>query len=104
MAKLIQLALATAVTSAAVLGSAVPAAAIDCKDGYQLVQGNYLATPYCQDALLTQVAHQYGMHVSASEIRENPNTKRRVCRLIGRDIRVQEACITVNPNGRGRPF
>jgi hypothetical protein len=104
MVKRTQFVLATAVVSAAVPGSAVPAAAINCKDGYQLVQGNYLATPYCQDALLTQVAHQYGMHVSALEIRENPNSKRRVCRLIGRDIRVQEACITVNPSGRGRPF
>jgi hypothetical protein len=104
MAKRTQFALATAVTTAAVFAAAVPVAAFDCKNGYQLVQGNYIATPYCQDAYLTRVAHQYGMHVSASEIRENPNTKRRVCRLIGRDIRVQEACITVNPNGRGRPF
>jgi hypothetical protein len=88
----------------AILATATPAAAIDCKDGYQLVQGNYLATPYCQDDLLTKVARQYGMSVSASEIRENPNYKRRVCRFVGRDIRVQEACISVNPNGRGRSF
>ena len=81
-----------------------PAAAIDCKSGFQRVQGSYLATPYCQDALLAVVAHQYGMKAAAAEIRENPNFKRHVCRLVGRDIRVQETCMEVNPNGRGRSF
>jgi hypothetical protein len=88
----------------ATLATATPAWAIDCKDGYQLVQGNYLATPYCQDELLAEVARAYGMSVSTHEIRENPNYKRRVCRFVGPDIRVQEACISVNPNGRGRSF
>ena len=36
--------------------AATPAAAITCKDGYQLVQGNYISTPYCQDDQLTRVA------------------------------------------------
>jgi hypothetical protein len=80
--------------------SAQPAAAIACKNGYQLVQGSYLATPYCQDALLAIVARQYGMSASAAAIRENPNYKRQVCRLVGRDIRVQETCIDANGYGR----
>lgn len=85
--------------------AASPAQArIQCADGFQLVQGNYIATPYCQDALVAQVARAYGIRTSAAAIRENPNHKRHVCRIIGRDIRVQEACITANPNGRGRSF
>lgn len=84
----------------AMLVLATPAAAITCKDGYQLVQGNYLATPYCQDDLLAKVARQYGMRTSASAIRENPNYKREVCRLVGRDIRVQQTCIDANAYGR----
>jgi hypothetical protein len=80
--------------------AAQPAAAITCKNGFQLVQGSYLATPYCQDALLAVVARQYGMSASASAIRENPNYKRHVCRLVGRDIRVQETCIDANSYGR----
>ena len=86
--------------AAAVLAAASPALAIDCKDGYQLVQGNRLSTPYCQDAQLVSVARQYGMKASAEEIRENPNYKRHVCRLVGRDIRVQETCLIANPSGR----
>ncbi len=81
-----------------------PAAAIDCRDGYQLVQGNRLATPYCQDALLAAVARQYGFKTTAAAVRNNPNHKREICRFVGRDIRVQENCITANPNGRGRSF
>jgi hypothetical protein len=83
------------------LWTAPAQAGIDCKGGFQRVEGSYLATPYCQDALLAVVARQYGMKASAAAIRENPNYKRTVCRLVGRDIRVHETCILVEP-GRGR--
>ena len=87
--------------TAAVLASTLTAeAAIQCRNGAQLVSGSYIITPYCQDKLLAQVARQYGSRVSFAEIRDNPNTKRHVCRLVGRDIRVFENCITVSPNGR----
>lgn len=84
----------------AVIGAAPAAAGIECHNGYQSVQGNLLATPYCQDKLLASVAREYGSRVSFAEIRDNPNAKRDVCRLVGRDIRVYENCDTVNPNGR----
>ena len=72
---------AAAVSAIALAGSFSPAsAAIACKDGYQRVQGNYIATPYC------------------------PNYKRQVCLTVGNDIRVQEICRTVNPTIRGRPY
>src|SRR5690606_27014581 len=77
-------------------------AAIRCEDGYQIVQGNPLATPYCQDELLAKVAREYGMKARAAAIRNNPNYKREVCRLVGRDIRVQNTCINAYPSGRGR--
>lgn len=96
-------ALACAALFAAAMWSE-PAAAIECRGGFQVVQGNLLATPYCQDALLANVARQYGFKTSAAAIRENPNHKREICRFVGRDIRVQENCITANPNGRGRLF
>ena len=104
MGKLLELSAVVDVTIVAASAGVTPAQAISCKDGYQLVQGNYLSTPYCRDALVAVVAREYGMHVSASEIRENPNYKRRVCRFVGNDIRVQESCIIVNPSRRGRAF
>jgi hypothetical protein len=86
---------------AAVAGSTLEAdAAITCRNGAQLVSGSYIVTPYCQDKLLAQVARQYGSRASFAQIRDNPNIKRHVCRLVGRDIRVFENCITVNPYGR----
>lgn len=86
------------------MGAAPARAAIVCEDGFQRVQGNLISTPYCQDALLAAVARQYGFKTSAAAIRENPNHKREICRFVGRDIRVQENCITANPSGRGRAF
>jgi len=80
-----------------------PASArIKCHNGYQNVGGSLLATPYCQDLLLAHVAHEYGMKVSARAILYNPNIKRDVCRLVGRDIRVQENCNTVLPHLHSR--
>jgi hypothetical protein len=75
-------------------------ARIACSNGYQLVQGAWLATPYCQDDLVAQVAHQYGFSASAAAIRNNPNYKRHLCRFIGQDIRIKESCDLVSPHGR----
>jgi hypothetical protein len=91
-----------AVAAAGAVLLARPATAeIRCNGPYQLVQGQELATPYCQDGYLARVAREYGMRVSASAVRYNPNVKREVCRFIGRDIRVQQICVSVDPQPRG---
>ncbi|MBY0225569.1 MAG: hypothetical protein K2Q28_07175 [Hyphomicrobium sp.] len=81
-------------------GSTPASAAIQCRNGAQLVAGSYISTPYCEDKLLADVAREYGFKVSFAEIRNNPNAKRNVCVYVGRDIRVQENCLTANPTGR----
>ncbi|HEY8194815.1 MAG TPA: hypothetical protein VIF13_07180 [Hyphomicrobium sp.] len=91
-----------AAASAVVINVQPAAAKIACSNGFQMVQGSLLATPYCQDELVAQVARQYGVRASAAEIRNNPNFKRHVCRLIGQDIRIKESCEEVNANERGR--
>ncbi len=73
-------------------------AEIVCAHGFQMVQGSWLATPYCQDELVAKVAREYGMGVSVEAIRRNANFKREVCRLIGQDIRVKENCDSANPS------
>ena len=76
-----------------VIAAAKPAfAAIKCQDGSQLIQGNWMATPYCQDALLAQVANQRGFKTSFAAIRNNPNHKKELCRFLFSDIRVQMTC------------
>ena len=63
--------------------AATPAsAAIKCQDGNQLIQGNWMATPYCQDALLAQVANARGFKTSFAAIRNNPNHKKELCRFL----------------------
>lgn len=78
-------------------------ARIKCVDGNQIVNGSPIATPYCQDELVARVAREYGVKVSASSLRNNPNLKRDVCRHVGRDNRIYIACIDANSVGR-RPF
>jgi hypothetical protein len=78
-------------------------AGIKCIDGFQIVSGSRIATPYCQDKLVAQVARERGMKVSEAEIRNNPNYKRHICQFVGRDIRIYQACIDANSFGR-RPF
>jgi len=80
-----RLSLAIIVAAAAL---ATPALAIDCVRGYQRVQGNLIATPYCQDQYLAQVAR--------------PNYKKEVCRTVFNDIRIQTTCLNAGvPEGRG---
>lgn len=83
--------------------SAPAEAKIVCKDGAQLIKGQYLPTPYCQDALVAQVARQAGFKVTDQEIRWNHSKKMDVCRVIGRDNRISQACIDAFPDGRSGP-
>ena len=83
------------------VASVTPAyAGIDCRNGYQVVSGNLIATPYCQDKQLAEVARSRGLKVTFAEIRDNPNLKREVCQIVGRDIRVAQTCIDANMPGR----
>lgn len=85
------------------IGGSTPAgAAIKCSEGYQIVNGSPIATPYCQDNLVAQVAREYGFKASESAVRNNPNVKRELCRYVGRDNRLTTAC--VNENTGRRPF
>lgn len=86
----------------AVANAAPAEAAIRCNNGYQIVNGSEIATPYCQDNLVAQVARQYGFRASEGAVRNNPNYKRELCRYVGRDIRLTTACVDEN-TGR-RPF
>ncbi len=97
----ITLATALATLSLAALTAGSAEAKIVCRNGYQMVNGSPLATPYCQDNLVGAVARERGIKVSDAEIRDNPNTKRYVCQLIGRDNRTYMACINAYGARRG---
>ncbi len=73
-------------------------ARIKCRGDMQIVNGQPIATPYCEDQYLAKVARQYGTRTSAARIRNNPNHKKEVCRLVRHDIRVQEACRRILPS------
>jgi hypothetical protein len=87
--------------AAVFLSAAVPAQAkIACNKGFQNVQGSWLSTPYCRDAYVADVAHEYGFGATATQVRNDPMFKQRLCRFIGQDIRIKEACDEVNPGAR----
>ena len=48
----------------AVANGAPAEAAIKCSNGYQIVNGSEIATPYCQDNLVAQVARERGFKAS----------------------------------------
>jgi hypothetical protein len=78
----------------AAVGAMFPAAAApNCQDGAQLIKGNWMATPYCQDKLLFEVANSRGFTTSFAAIRNNPNHKKELCRFLFTDIRVQMTCL-----------
>lgn len=86
-------AVAGAVTTLAAAMVAQPAsAAIRCDGNFQITSQGRIATPYCEDNYLAQVAREYGMRVSNEAIRYNPSVKERACRFVGNDIRVKSTC------------
>jgi hypothetical protein len=87
----------------AALCLAMPAAAeIRCVGSMQVVAGNLIETPWCEDDNLARVARSYGAKASAREIRQNPNLKQQLCRFIGYDLRVKDTCAGYRDEGRLR--
>lgn len=82
----------------------VPVHAIECDGRYQIVQGQPVSTPYCEDNYLAWVARQNGMRVSGRAIRNNPRLKDEVCHFVSSDHRVTDICIGHVPDGPGFPF
>ena len=88
---------------AAALCFAGPAVArIRCQGSFQVTANGNIATPFCADNYLAQVARSYGTRVSDEAIRQNPILKERVCRFIGHDIRVEDICAGLLPEGGRR--
>ncbi len=78
-------------------------ARIKCNGPFQIVRGaGEIATPYCEDEYLAEVARSYGMRVSGRAIRQNPSRKEEVCRTIGHDSRVYDICLNYRDDGRDR--
>jgi len=96
--------LAAGILFAVLAGSgATPAqAGIRCDGPYQVMRdGGRLATPYCEDNYIAEVAREYGFKASAAKVRDNPNYRLELCRFIGQDIRVKSLCQRVLPGRRG---
>jgi hypothetical protein len=70
-----------------------------CKDGYQLVGGSYIATPYCKDLQLVDRARRFGFNAPFAEIRNSPDAKRRLCAYVGRDPELRETCLSGGVGG-----
>lgn len=70
-----------------------PAHAIECEGNFQVQKsGNLIATPFCQDEYLAEVAQEHGMDVSGRQIRRSYSMKGKACRLVGYDNRVRDTC------------
>jgi hypothetical protein len=73
-------------------------ARIVCDGNFQIVNGYPVSTPYCRDATIASVARSYGLNVSDKAIRNDEGIKAQVCRTIGNDIRVYDACAPYLPD------
>ena len=104
MAKVVALVLAAALWAGLAAGAAnAGPRGLKCKGPYQQIRGHgEIATPYCEDNYLAEIAREYGMRVSNRAVRENPNLKTEVCILVGHDIRVSHICIGHMPEDRMR--
>lgn len=56
---------------------------ITCDGTYQIVDGRPVSTPFCQDEQLARDARKSGAKISADELRNSPDLKRKACLLVG---------------------
>lgn len=93
--------LLTTALAAVLVAAPLVEAKIKCDGPNQVIKGHGLiGTPYCEDGYLATVAREYGMRLSADEIRNSPSAKGEACRLIGNDIRVRDICSGYRPEDR----
>jgi hypothetical protein len=86
-------ALASAASATVFMVSVTTAeAGIVCHDGFQVVNGREISTPYCNDNYIAHVARQYGMKATDEQVRNNPALKDEICRFASSDIRIQNYC------------
>jgi hypothetical protein len=90
-----------ALGSAASLAT-VADAAIVCKDGFQRSGGDWISTPYCNDAELARVARKHGVRVSDAEMRANPARKYEICRFLSGSLAARDYCPGGDGASRGR--
>ncbi len=74
------------------------AAAIVCDRQFQIVSGSKIATPYCGDQYLGQIARERGLQVTDKDIRQNASTKTMLCARLGQDTRLRTICANHFPN------
>ena len=58
-------------------------AAIICDGSFQIVRGEPISTPYCQDEDLAASVRKHGVWISGDAIRKSPELKRQSCVVTG---------------------
>jgi hypothetical protein len=91
-----------AVLAAALSLADAASAEIRCNGTFQIVAGQLIETPWCEDSNLAEVARAYGTKVTAQEIRKRPLLKQQLCRFIGYDLRVKDTCAGYRDEDRSR--
>jgi len=77
-------------------------ARIVCNGAYQVVNGQEISTPYCNDNYVAAVARARGRNVSDEAVRNNPSVKEEICLWIGKDHRIREYCDQYDGPDKGR--
>lgn len=79
-------------TAALILCGTGAEARIVCHEGFQVVNGQEISTPYCNDNYVAEVARKHGVKVSDEAVRNSPSVKGQICRFVGSDIRIEHYC------------
>lgn len=77
-------------------------ARIICREGFQVLAGREISTPYCNDNYVAEVARARGFTVTNEAVRDSPSLKNEICRRFGSDIRIAHYCNSDDGRDRGR--
>jgi hypothetical protein len=81
------------VAALALLGSSLGASAgIKCNGEYQVVGGQEISTPYCQNRHLTKILRSRGIGVSQARLENSRLYKSQMCQLASPEPTLLTAC------------
>lgn len=76
----------------------VSVAGIKCQGNYQISKYGPIATPYCEEQQIANVARSYGWKVTDKQVRNDALKKVYICQILGHDVRLKGSCAGYGPD------
>ena len=69
-----------------------------CQGNFKVTKYGLVATPYCEEQQIANVARSYGCKVTGAQVRKDALKKVYMCQILGHDVRLKGSCAGYGPD------